>query len=127
MRRHAGEFDIDPERIAAVGQASGGHLATLLATLPDEKGPDGVSSRVQVVVNFYGPSDLVGLMNFRHVAHEPARTFLGDPGGASDVKATQASPLQHVTASAPAHAIDPRRRRRVGARGPIGADGAGPR
>ena len=34
------------------------HLAALLGTQPEERGPDGVSSRVQAVVSFYGPSDL---------------------------------------------------------------------
>ena len=58
VRRHSGEFGVDPGRIAVMGQSSGGHLASLLATLPDEPGPDGVSSRVQAVVSFYGPSDL---------------------------------------------------------------------
>lgn len=101
VRRHGREFGVDPGRIAAVGQASGGHLATLLATLPDEKGPDGVSSRVEAVVNLYGPSDLVDLMSFRHLAHEPARAFLGDAADGSNRAAVQASPLEQLTAGAP--------------------------
>ena len=78
VRRHCREFDVETERIAVMGQSSGGHLASLLATLPEELGADGVSSKVQAVVNFYGPSDLVELISFRRLAHEPVRAFLGE-------------------------------------------------
>jgi acetyl esterase/lipase len=101
VRRHCQEFDVDPGRIAVLGQSSGGHLASLLATLPDSPGPDGVSSQVQAVVNFYGPSDLVGLMGFRRLAHEPVRAFLGEQVAESTSRADQASTLSHVTADAP--------------------------
>ena len=97
VRRHSGEFGIDPGRIAVVGQSSGAHLAALLGTLPEERGPDGVSSRVQAVVSFYGPSDLADLMNFRRLAHEPARVFLGDTASPPANHAVAASPIRHVT------------------------------
>ena len=78
MRRHASELEIDPDRIVAVGQSSGAHLAALLGTLPEELSLDGVSSRVQAVVSFYGPSDLAYLIKTRHLNHEPARILLGN-------------------------------------------------
>jgi acetyl esterase/lipase len=101
VRRHGGEFDVDSGHIAVVGQSSGGHLASLLATLPEAIGPDGVSSRVQAVVNFYGPSDLAGLMRIRGLSHEPARTFLGEAVAGLTDRATLASPLDQVTTDAP--------------------------
>jgi acetyl esterase/lipase len=101
VRRHCREFDVDSGRIAVMGQSSGGHLASLLATLPEARGPDGVSSRVQAVVNFYGPSDLAGLMRFRGLAHEPARAFLGEAAAGLTDRATLASPLDQVTTDAP--------------------------
>ena len=101
VRRHSGEFLVDPGRIAVMGQSSGGHLATLLATLPDEKGPDGVSSRVQAVVSFYGPSDLPRLIAFRHLAHEPARAFAGDGASGATDRSAEASPIEHVTPDDP--------------------------
>jgi acetyl esterase/lipase len=101
LRRHSDEFGIDSGRIAVMGQSSGGHLASLLATLPEEKGPDGVSSRVQAVVSFYAPSDLAGLMSARHLTHEPARAFLGDAASGPSDRALEASPIEHVTPDDP--------------------------
>ena len=102
LRRHSGEFGIDPGRIAVMGQSAGGHLASLLATLPGENGPDGVSPRVQAVVSFYGPSDLPALTTSRHLAHEPARLFLGDTASGPFDGAAEASPIEYVTPDDPA-------------------------
>jgi acetyl esterase/lipase len=101
VRRHSREFRVDPDRIAAMGQSSGGLLALLLATCPEEKGPDGVSSRVQAVVTFYAPSDLPGLLRSRHLAHEPARAFLGGSDSGLSGRAAEASPIEHVTPDDP--------------------------
>ena len=62
VRRHGGEFGVDPGRIAVLGISAGAHLAALLGVQSEERGPDGVSSRVQAVVSFYGPSDLAALI-----------------------------------------------------------------
>jgi acetyl esterase/lipase len=62
LRANAKRYNIEPEKIAAGGFSAGGHLALLLGTAgkndfknaeyPDE------SSRVQCVVDFFGPTDL---------------------------------------------------------------------
>ncbi len=101
LRRHSGEFGVDPGRVAVMGQSSGAHLALLLATLPEEFGPDGVSARVQAVVSLYGPSDLPGLMSSRHLAHEPARALVGDAASGPTNRPTEASPIEHVTPDDP--------------------------
>jgi acetyl esterase/lipase len=101
LRRRAGEFGIDPGRIAVMGQSSGGHLASLIATLPEENSPDGASARVQAVVNFYGPSDLPRLIRFRELAHEPALAFLGDEAHRPSDRAGEASPIEHITRDVP--------------------------
>ncbi len=86
IRRHAEDLDVDPERIAAIGQSAGGHLALFLATLlPDDDHPVRPTG-VRAVVSFSGPTDLVRLPSerVRHLAHEPVEVFLGrdDPGAA---------------------------------------------
>ena len=64
LRANAVKYNIDPDHIGAVGFAAGGHLACMLGVTDKEDGLDGaggnadVSSRVQAVVSFFGPTDL---------------------------------------------------------------------
>jgi len=63
LRKNAGEFGIDPARIAAAGGSAGGHLSALLAVTDERdglEGPglEGVSSRVLAAVDEFGPTDL---------------------------------------------------------------------
>jgi acetyl esterase/lipase len=67
LRAHAGAYQIDPDRFAALGYSSGGHLACLLGSTAPADGLEGAgghadqSSRVQAVVSYYGITDLAGL------------------------------------------------------------------
>ncbi|MCZ6793962.1 MAG: alpha/beta hydrolase [Planctomycetota bacterium] len=56
LRKHAETYGIDPQRIGAMGDSAGGHLSLLLGLLPD--GKKGEDTRLQAVVNYYGPTDL---------------------------------------------------------------------
>lgn len=66
LRAHAGEYGYDADRIAAMGTSAGGHLAVLLGTSGgmqelegDVGGNLGHSSRIQAVVDFFGPVDFI--------------------------------------------------------------------
>ena len=63
LRAHAGGYGLDAGRIGVWGFSAGGHLAALLGTSDEIAGYDvgqylEQSSRVQAVVDFYGPADL---------------------------------------------------------------------
>jgi acetyl esterase/lipase len=63
LRAHAQAYNLDPQRIGAWGASAGGHLVALLGTSDSSAGWDvgqylDQSSRVQVVVDLYGISDL---------------------------------------------------------------------
>lgn len=64
IRAHADEYHIDPEHIGVWGGSAGGHLVSLLGTSDESAGFDvgqylEYSSRVQAVVDMFGPSDLL--------------------------------------------------------------------
>lgn len=66
LRAHAAAYNIDPQRIGAVGGSAGGHLVALLGVTTAEAGWDSgeyadQSSRVQAVVDMFGPTDLTQL------------------------------------------------------------------
>src|SRR5262249_39045436 len=65
LRANAKTYNLDPERIGVWGASAGGHLVALLGTsggVEDLEGKGGnadQSSRVQAVVDFFGPTDFL--------------------------------------------------------------------
>lgn len=57
IREHADQYGADATRMGAAGDSAGGHLVALLGTTDVEGKP---SSRVQAVVDIFGPADLTG-------------------------------------------------------------------
>lgn len=62
IRFKADEYQIDPDKIGAVGASAGGHLVSLLGTIDTRDNSDKTlakySSKVQCVINIFGPADL---------------------------------------------------------------------
>jgi acetyl esterase/lipase len=113
VRENAGHFRLNPDKVAAMGESAGAHLALLLGTYPDGPvstntpatagGPSsGVSDRVQAVVDFYGPTDLAQLYTTtKPGAVSYLDTFLGGPPSAYPGRYTAASPLTYVNKNDP--------------------------
>ncbi len=71
IRANAGKYNIDPDRIGVWGSSAGGHLVAMLGASGDVERLEGklgsytdVSSRVQAVVDYYGPSDLAAMSEY---------------------------------------------------------------
>lgn len=66
LRANAARYNLDPNRIGVFGASAGGHLASVLGTSGGVASLEGLelgnaqfSSKVKVVVDLYGPSDLL--------------------------------------------------------------------
>ncbi|MBR4040415.1 MAG: alpha/beta hydrolase [Clostridia bacterium] len=73
LRANAAEYDIDPERVCAWGTSSGGNTALLLGLTDGDKRFDtedyaGQSSSVKAVVDCFGPTDLVKMIDNQYGA-----------------------------------------------------------
>jgi acetyl esterase/lipase len=111
LRAHAKEYDFDPNRFAAWGSSAGGHLVALLGTAGDvsdfETGPYlDQSSRVQAVIDFYGPSDFLrfvetpGYASHRQPGAPEAKLIGGRVTDHPD-RAAAVSPVTYVTRDDP--------------------------
>jgi acetyl esterase/lipase len=84
LRLNASEYGIDPDRIGAIGNSAGGHLASLLATTRPRDGFEGplnpeASSEVQAAISLYGAVDLTDYRRWgdRSLHGMAANNFIG--------------------------------------------------
>lgn len=107
MRAEAHRLGIDPSRIGAWGSSAGGQLVALLGTAGPSAGFDvgrylDQSSRIQAVVDMFGPTDLnqIGDANwFGRLVMQIAF------GRASSAEKAAASPANHVAPGDPSFLI----------------------
>jgi acetyl esterase/lipase len=113
LRAHASDYRLDPDRFAAWGGSAGGHLAAMLGTTGDTKEFDSganldQTSRVQAVVDYFGPTDFLQMDAHRlpnGQTHDPANSpeseLIGGAIQENKEKTARANPITYITPSDP--------------------------
>jgi acetyl esterase/lipase len=106
LRANASTYHLDPDRFAAWGSSAGGHLVALLGTSGDAKDLEGAgnldqSSRVQAVVDWFGPTDLLKMGGSHDNEGSFESRLIGGPLQRNKDKAVRANPIAYITESTP--------------------------
>jgi acetyl esterase/lipase len=116
LRAHAAQYNLDPKHIGVWGASAGGQLALLMGTkgiraLEGNEGNKEYPSDVQVVVDWYGPTDFTHITEQVAIAdpqhQSPVETvdliskLLGGPISTHLDRAKQASPITYLTKNCP--------------------------
>jgi acetyl esterase/lipase len=113
LRANAPKYNLDPNHFAAWGESAGGHLVAMLGTTGDAKvfevGDNlSVSSRVQAVLDFFGPTDLLQMDahllpggEAHDAADSPESKLVGGPIQENKDKVARANPITYVTREDP--------------------------
>jgi acetyl esterase/lipase len=106
LRANAAKYGIDKDRFAALGYSAGGHLACLLGLTDEKCGFEGKecpdeSSRVQAVVNYFGPTDLSAFGKDAAAQRGMIGPFIGAKFEEKPAAHERASPMKYVTRDAP--------------------------
>jgi acetyl esterase/lipase len=100
LRAHADELHVDPQRVGAIGASAGGHLAMILGVMDSGDGLEGSggwadqSSKVQVVVSIFGPTNLSS--EFPNTSRNILSGFIGGKRDEKPEQYKQASPIIYV-------------------------------
>lgn len=107
LRANAKKYNLDPNHIGVWGASAGGHLVALMGTTGDVKELEGKggnldrSSRVQCVVDWFGPTDFTKMGVGRGDANSPEGRLLGGAVQEHREEAAKANPITYVTKDDP--------------------------
>ena len=103
LRANATKYQIDPDRIGVWGASAGGHLVAMLGVTGSVKELEGTggnldqSSRVQCVVDWFGPSDLLTMAGSHDTPGSPESRLISGAVQENKEKARNASPVTYVS------------------------------
>jgi len=113
LRAHAAQYGLDAARFGAWGPSAGGHLVAMLGTTGNVTRFDvgeypEVSSRVQAVVDYFGPTDFLQMDAHRvpggmvhDAADSPESELVGGPIQENADRVAAANPITYVGPDAP--------------------------
>ena len=112
LRANATRYNLDPNKFVAWGASAGGHLVALLGTsggvaeLEGNENDLKDSSRVQAVVDWFGPTDFLHIGDAESDIHHnapdsPESKLIGGAIPENKDKAAKASPITYVSKDAP--------------------------
>jgi acetyl esterase/lipase len=116
LRANAARFQLDRERIGVFGSSAGGHIGAVLGTSGGVVALEGMelgnpqeSSRVKVVVDLYGPTDLLKIEEQKlpcipldgNAANMPPSLLIGCPIQTCPERTQAANPITYVTKDDP--------------------------
>jgi acetyl esterase/lipase len=113
LRHNAEKYNLDPDRFGVWGTSAGGHLAAMLGTTAETRLFDvgenlDVSSRVQAVADWFGPTDFLQMDEHRTangMAHNPGGSpeskLIGGPIQQNKEKVAKANPITYITDKTP--------------------------
>jgi acetyl esterase/lipase len=113
LRAHADTYGLDSSHFASWGESAGGHLAAMLGTAGHERSFEvgehlEYSSRVQAVLDFFGPTDFLQMDAHRlpeglvhDTADSPESELVGGPIQERPAEVSRANPVTYVTADVP--------------------------
>ena len=103
LRANAAKYHLDADHIGVWGSSAGGHLVAMLGTTGNVKELEGQggnldqSSRVQCVVDWFGPADMLTMGRQADKPGTPVAQLIGGPVQENKEKARKASPLTYVS------------------------------
>ncbi|MBI5028975.1 MAG: alpha/beta hydrolase fold domain-containing protein [Chloroflexi bacterium] len=103
LRANAATYKIDPNKIGVWGGSAGGHLVSMLGTTDKSAGFDvgeyaDQSSRVQAVVDLFGPSDLPAMLTGQS---QVVGKKVFDASSRDDPVLVNASPVTYISSDDP--------------------------